>query len=85
VADDGDCVCLSVADNGCGIDEAARNRIFDPFFTTKKSGRGLGLATVLGIVRGHRAGMRVESKPGEGTTFRVYFRLAEEDPQQGRV
>ena len=71
------CVRLAVADNGCGMAEATRNRIFDPFFTTKKGGRGLGLATVMGIIRGHRAGLRVESRPGEGTTFHVYFRRAD--------
>ncbi len=66
-------VCLAVNDDGVGIDEAALNRIFEPFFTTKFTGRGLGLAAVLGIVRGHQGGLRVSSVPGVGTTFEILF------------
>lgn len=66
---------LEVSDNGPGIDEANLTRIFDPFFSTKFPGRGLGLATVLGILRGHSGAIDVTSQPGAGTTFRVFLPL----------
>ena len=69
----GEYVYVQVRDNGCGMDEATKAQIFDPFFTTKFTGRGLGLAAALGIVRGHNGSMRVESEPGQGTTFKVYL------------
>ena len=67
----GDYVVLEVSDTGCGMTPEMQARIFDPFFTTKFTGRGLGLAAVHGIVRGHRGGVRVESAPQLGSTFSV--------------
>jgi CheY-like chemotaxis protein len=67
----GDYAYVEVSDPGDGITEAARARIFEPFYTTKVSGRGLGLAAVLGIVHGHEGAIKVLSEPGRGTTFRV--------------
>jgi len=67
--------CLTVRDNGGGMDEATHGHLFEPFFTTKPvgEGTGLGLAVVHGIAAGHQAVIQVQSKPGEGTTFRIYF------------
>jgi PAS domain S-box-containing protein len=69
-------VRLEVRDTGCGMDEAIKARIFDPFFTTKPAGRGLGLASVSGIVRGHKGAMKVESEPGRGSLFSVLIPAA---------
>jgi two-component system cell cycle sensor histidine kinase/response regulator CckA len=68
---DGHYSYFEVEDNGCGMNSATRARIFDPFFTTKFTGRGLGLAAVLGIVRGHHGAVELESHPSRGTRFRV--------------
>jgi two-component system, cell cycle sensor histidine kinase and response regulator CckA len=64
-------ILLSISDSGCGMEETMLAKIFDPFFTTKFTGRGLGLAAVLGIVRGHQGGIAVESQPGKGTRFLI--------------
>ena len=68
---------FQIRDNGCGMDEEVLHRIFDPFYSTKFNGRGLGLAAVLGIMRGHRGTIRVTSQPGQGTEFDVLFPAAE--------
>jgi nitrogen-specific signal transduction histidine kinase/CheY-like chemotaxis protein len=78
----GEYAIIEVKDNGCGMNDETLSRIFDPFFTTKFTGRGLGLAAVLGIIRGHKGGMLVESKVYKGTTFRIALPLAETELQE---
>jgi two-component system, cell cycle sensor histidine kinase and response regulator CckA len=66
-----DYLILEISDTGCGMTPEMQARVFEPFYTTKFTGRGLGLAVVHGIVRGHRGGVRVESAPQLGSTFSV--------------
>lgn len=74
----GSYACLEVTDTGCGMDEETQKRIFEPFFTTKFTGRGLGMSAILGIIKSHKSALQLSSKPGAGTTFKVYFPLVAE-------
>ena len=75
---DTDCACLEVTDAGCGIASEDIDKLFDPFFSTKFTGRGLGLAVVLGIVRAHGGCVTVESQPSRGSVLRVFLPLSAE-------
>jgi two-component system, cell cycle sensor histidine kinase and response regulator CckA len=68
-----DYACLTVSDNGCGMDVETQKRIFEPFFTTKFTGRGLGMSAVLGIIKSHNGSLQLSGTPGVGTTFTIYF------------
>jgi two-component system cell cycle sensor histidine kinase/response regulator CckA len=74
----GDYVSIEVEDSGSGMDDDIKARIFDPFFTTKLSGRGLGLSAALGIIRGHRGALDLDSALGKGSRFRVLLPVAED-------
>ncbi len=77
-------VLITASDTGVGIEEAAMEHIFEPFFTTKGVGKGtgLGLSSVYGIVKRHDGYIAVESKPGTGTTFHIYFPLTEKEEME---
>jgi two-component system cell cycle sensor histidine kinase/response regulator CckA len=72
---------LAIADTGCGMDAATRDRLFEPFFTTKEPGKGtgLGLASVFGTLKNHHGAVRVASAPGEGSVFETLWPLEATD------
>jgi len=73
----GDYVCLTISDNGMGMDEKTLKQIFEPFFTTKFFGRGLGMAAAYGIIKNHNGWIAVDSEPGHGTTVEIYLPAAQ--------
>jgi len=81
----GSYVCLSIEDDGKGMDEETRNRIFDPFFTTHFMGRGLGMASVYGIVKNHGGAITVDSELGKGTVVKIYLPAIEAKEAKEKV
>jgi len=78
-------VCLEVSDDGCGMDDVTQNRLFEPFYTTKFAGRGLGMSATLGIIKSHDGALQLSSRPGVGTTFKVYLPLSPvSDPAENK-
>ena len=77
----GNYVCMEITDTGSGMPPDVLARIFDPFFTTKFTGRGLGLAAVLGIVRSHQGALQVTSTPNHGAIFRIYLPVSQTQSQ----
>jgi two-component system, cell cycle sensor histidine kinase and response regulator CckA len=82
---EGSYLFLEVSDSGCGMDKETLARLFDPFFTTKFTGRGLGMAAVLGIIRGHHGAIKVYSEAGKGTTFKVLLPASGRAPERARA
>ena len=86
---EGEYIMLEIGDSGSGMEPEVAARMFEPFFTTKFTGRGLGLAAVLGIARSHRGALKVETRLGQGTTFRIalpatgVFPIGEPDTENG--
>lgn len=75
-------VNLEISDNGCGMSQETLSKIFDPFFTTKFTGRGLGMAAVQGIVKGHGGAILIQSEPGVGTVFNIYLPACSSAPAE---
>jgi len=82
---EGEYVASEVEDSGSGMDAETLGRIFEPFFSTRFPGRGLGLAAVLGIVRGHRGAVLVHSEPGQGSLFTVLLPAASEGARSQEI
>ncbi len=78
---EGEYVFIQITDTGCGMDKEVKARVFDPFFTTKPGRRGMGLAVVLGIIRGHKGTIKVDSEPGKGTTMKILFPVVADTEQ----
>lgn len=83
----GECTyaCIEIKDSGCGIADEDIHKLFDPFFSNKFTGRGLGLSVVLGVVKAHDGAVSVESEPGKGSIFSVFFPLSDEEVLNRRI